>query len=170
MVSGALTRHPIKMGLRNRNLITEPATFFVTTSTYNHKKHFTSSSICNKITDLIVEAAIDHSVVLMSYVIMPNHFHLIVGCKKGGMQLSKFMHSIKGRIRSKLFGNQKIWQDRFDDLIIRSKKQFNIKINYIHENPVRSGLVKSADEYISSSAKAWQNRKSDFLTFDFDWL
>ena len=32
------------------------------------------------------------------------------------------------------------------------------KVNYIHENPVRAGLVDRAAEYRWSSARVWQGR------------
>lgn len=44
---------------------------------------------------------------------------------------------------------------RFDDLVIVSQKQFGIKLNYIHENPVRKELVTNAVEWKWSSAKFW---------------
>lgn len=32
------------------------------------------------------------------------------------------------------------------------------RVNYTHENPVRAGLVKRAEDYRYSSARIWQNR------------
>lgn len=33
------------------------------------------------------------------------------------------------------------------------------KVNYIHLNPVRAGLVKLPDEYVYSSARLWHRRE-----------
>ena len=37
----------------------------------------------------------------------------------------------------------KIWMDRFDSVIIKSKKVLFTKIEYIHNNPVRKKLSRS---------------------------
>lgn len=156
------------MGLRQRNKITESTLFFVTTSILNHKKLFNPENI-KKAEEILFRTAKDKDVILMGYVIMPNHIHLLVGAYEGGSQLSKFMHSLKGRIRKDLFGDQKIWQNRFDDLVIIGEKQFRIKLEYIHGNPVRAGLSVTQIGWFGSSALAWENRESEFICFDFNW-
>jgi putative transposase len=39
---------------------------------------------------------------------------------------------------------------------------------YIHENPVRRGLVTHAGEWVYSSARAWETGTSSLLPIDFD--
>jgi putative transposase len=46
----------------------------------------------------------------------------------------------------------KVWQDRFDDLALYSRKILEIKLEYIHHNPVKAGLVDYPTKYIHSSA------------------
>jgi putative transposase len=38
---------------------------------------------------------------------------------------------------------------------------FMEKLNYIHQNPVRAGLVERASDYRWSSARIWQGRQSE---------
>jgi hypothetical protein len=47
------------------------------------------------------------------------------------------------------------WKQRFDDLVIWLEKQFRIKVDYIHNNPVKAGLVERAVDYPYSSARDW---------------
>ena len=35
------------------------------------------------------------------------------------------------------------------------------KVNYIHQNPVRAGLVEKAEDYEFSSARIWRRNPSD---------
>ena len=107
----------------------------------------------------------------MGYVIMPNHIHLIAGSKEGGPGIAKFMHSLKGMIRKEFVGNDKLWQDRFDDLLLTSEKQFKIKLEYIHNNPVKSELVEKLGDWPYSSYKEWikQGQESRVI-FDFSFL
>jgi hypothetical protein len=41
-------------------------------------------------------------------------------------------------------------------LPIFSERMFMEKVNYIHQNPVRAGLVERATDYRWSSARIWQ--------------
>ena len=47
----------------------------------------------------------------------------------------------------------KIWMDRFDDLVIYNPEILKIKMDYIHQNPVRKGLVKEICDWSYSSAR-----------------
>ena len=107
----------------------------------------------------------------MGYVLMPTHIHLISGSAQGGRGISRYVHSVKGRIRETLQGKGKFWQDRYDDLLLKSEKQFRTKLNYIHYNPVRAGLVELPEEWIYSSYRDWKNMTTDrSITLDFDWM
>ena len=43
------------------------------------------------------------------------------------------------------------------------------KINYIHANPVRAGLVKSAKDYQWSSFRSFYSQGDSALAVDHDW-
>ena len=48
-----------------------------------------------------------------------------------------------------------LWQHDSDIFSIVSESMFMQKVNYIHQNPVRSGLVDRAEGYPWSSARYW---------------
>ena len=159
------------MPLRNRNLIQQPSVFFLTTSTYDRKPFPEYPNSLAVIEFLLFQVAQFKSVSIMGYVIMPNHIHLIAGLKEGGSGIAKFMHSLKGMVRKELVGNIKLWQDRFDDLVLTSEEQFNIKLDYIHNNPVKSGLVTRPGDWPYSSYKDWlEQSKQSRVIFDFSFL
>jgi REP element-mobilizing transposase RayT len=54
-----------------------------------------------------------------------------------------------------------LWQTEKNVLPLFSEGMFMEKVNYIHENPVRGGLVDRAGEYRWSSARVWQGRPGD---------
>ena len=45
-----------------------------------------------------------------------------------------------------------IWQDGYHDHLLRDRRDFESRLAYMHDNPVRKGLVKSAEEYPFSTA------------------
>lgn len=90
-----------------------------------------------------------------SYVIMPNHIHLLLfvransNISKNGQSrtpaptnieranniVSQFVSTFK-RFCNKEYG-ENIWQSRFYDHVIRDRKDYETRIKYIHENPMR---------------------------------
>ena len=47
--------------------------------------------------------------------------------------------------------NGVLWQGRFFDRALRTVKEYHEKVEYIHGNPVRAGLVGRADDWAWSS-------------------
>jgi putative transposase len=157
-------------GRRYRAAFEGPALFFATTSTYNHVDSFDNDEKLS-LAERILFKVINLQCYLLSYVIMPNHVHLMVGFKGGGNQLSKFMHSFKGNIRHEIVGNSRFWQQRFDDLLIKTDDQFRIKLKYIHWNPVKRGLVSKPENWSYSSYRFWEfGEEKAGLIRDLDWF
>ncbi len=48
---------------------------------------------------------------------------------------------------------RKFWMKRFDDEVIRDEIMFWTKLKYIHNNPVKAGLVSKPEDYKYSSAR-----------------
>lgn len=70
------------------------------------------------------------------YVIMPNHIHLIVEKENiTNSVLSNDIRSFKTLVTKKV-GFQ-IWQRGFYDNIIRNNYDYNIRLQYIYDNPIK---------------------------------
>jgi REP element-mobilizing transposase RayT len=81
---------------------------------------------------------------LGSYVIMPNHVHLLVQ-PTGGHELTKILHSWKSFTASqanKLLGRSgALWQDESFDHIVRDELELERYGRYIEQNPVKAKLT-----------------------------
>ena len=95
-----------------------------------------------------------HGFALTAWVFLPDHWHAIL-FPRHPLTISEVMEAIKvgstlrvnaGRKESGLF-----WQPRFFDRALRTVKEYCEKVEYIHLNPVRAGLVKRAEEWPWSS-------------------
>ncbi|MBQ7144311.1 MAG: transposase [Oscillospiraceae bacterium] len=75
-----------------------------------------------------------------SYVIMPNHVHMIIH-KANGKSIASDVRSFKALTTRKL--GVSIWQDYYYDHIIRDEADYLTKRRYIEENPAKW----SEDEY-----------------------
>ena len=148
------------MATRKRTLIKCPTLFFVTTSTFD-KKPLLTDYIKSRSIDLLFRTADEYEARIMAYVFMSTHIHLLCYTKEGGTQLSRFISSLRGRIRKNHFGNRRIWQNRFDDKVIRTELMLTGVMDYLHDNPVKAGLVEKAPDYRYSSASVWAEMKQD---------
>ncbi len=87
-----------------------------------------------------------HDIAVESYVIMPNHIHLLLvvkSCENGpsgtpvptvqNSRVSRFISTLK-RFTNKECG-QNIWQLRSNDHIIRSREDYEEHLRYIRDNP-----------------------------------
>jgi putative transposase len=92
---------------------------------------------------------------IAAYVLMPSHLHLLMFIQ--GNRLSGFMRDFKKYVAMKVVKELSmeqggIWMPRYDRAAITSERIFRIKLNYIHQNPVRAGLVSEARDWRWSSA------------------
>lgn len=91
---------------------------------------------------------------LHAYVIMPDHVHLLVQ-PVDGWTLAKILQSLKGftarQINSHLGRKGAFWQDESFDHLVRNEEDWFDKFDYIHDNPVKAGLVKNPQDYPFSS-------------------
>jgi len=60
------------------------------------------------------------------------------------------------------------WTHENHAVEITSRRFFDQKLNYIHENPVRAGIVERAEDYIYSSAKSLTENKMVHIELK-DW-
>lgn len=108
---------------------------------------------------IIVREAFKHydgvKYILIAWVIMPNHFHILLRPFEG-VALEKIMHSIKSysaQKANKLLGRSgKFWQEEYYDRYIRDARHFSATVKYIEMNPVKAKLCKSPEDWIFGSA------------------
>ena len=93
---------------------------------------------------------------LHEFVIMPDHYHLIL-TPPIRFTVSDTLHHINGvfstQYNKATYQKGRVIQPNFYDHVIRDEKDYEIKANYIYNNPVRAGLVKQAEDYPWSSAR-----------------
>ena len=131
--------------------------YFVTVCTLKRQNYFWSKvgatsgrppdielSLCGKIVgEAIPNITIAYPELSVdSYVIMPNHIHLLLrvraderGRPMVAPTISRVIKQLKGYV-SKQIGKT-IWQKSFYDHIIRDREDYEEHLKYISENPVR---------------------------------
>ena len=169
-----------------------PAYYFTTVA---HKRLpiFRTEKLKQVLCDAFNEVRNKHGILILAYVIMPDHVHLLVyseremkdalrllngvaarrviqHLKENGYERSLF--KLRGEIRERNHKHS-VWQHHPDSLNIHGEDTFRQKVEYIHQNPVRAGLVETASDYLYSSVRCWAGKSEDepLLTdhLSIDW-
>ncbi|MES2995504.1 MAG: transposase [Verrucomicrobiota bacterium] len=100
---------------------------------------------------------------MLEWVIMPNHVHMMLETLPG-YELAGVIKSWKSftarRIHDAIGGSGPLWQREYFDRYIRDENHFHASRKYIHENPVKAGLVAQAEDWRWGSAS--QQRSAGF--------
>ena len=84
------------------------------------------------------------------FVVMPNHVHVLLSIGPE-MSIEKAVQMIKGnfsyRAKRELGYPWEVWQRGFSEVQITTEESFIHHQEYIDDNPVKSGLASSAEEY-----------------------
>jgi REP element-mobilizing transposase RayT len=150
----------------------EGAFYHVTARGNERRKIFLSHQDYEKFLSYLTDAVHKYRVILHTFVLMPNHYHLIIETPKAN--LSSFMHSLNSayttyfNIKRKRAGH--LFQGRYKALLIDVDNYLLELSRYIHLNPVRAGIAEKPESYRYSSYRAYIFPKEEALIFrDLLW-
>jgi len=135
----------------------EGFSYLVTTNVKDRQPLFAQCSCCQIVIDGIrfLRTRLGHRV--HAYVLMPDHMHLVVTPRESS-NVSQLMHGLKlhtaheiGRLLGSKGG---IWQARFYERALRTLKDMEEAIAYVHDNPIKAGVADSPQDYAWSSYRA----------------
>ena len=107
----------------------------------------------------IVEAALLHGAgvksELFSWVVMPNHVHVLVA-PKTGHRLADIVQACKSwtakAVKRARAGAGAVWQREYFDRFVRDERHFAAAVAYIEDNPVKAGLAANPGDWRFGSA------------------
>jgi len=166
----------------NQNL--PGALHFVGGNVVNRIKIFKREDCCLGFFDVLKDLLRKWPCKLITYVLMPDHFHLIVNPRDGNIR--GFEGALKSLIAAKIIeltggacfrlkkpaadgSIHQVWQESFKAFPLWSGWMIWQKINYIHPNPVRARLVKTAKDYRWSGFRAFYLNSQEPLPVDEEW-
>lgn len=168
--------------MAHRFLISQDSpAFYITIVTKDRLPVFRSERMKRVLCQALDEARTSAELLLFAYVVMIDHLHLITNRRS---TVSDALRILKGVTARRLIDYLKandsasslaklqhqrrernyrysLWQVEKNVLPVFSERMFMQKVNYIHQNPVRSGLVERAVDYRWSSARIWQGCRSE---------
>jgi len=108
---------------------------------------------------------------LVGYVVMPEHVHLLLSEPERAklslaLQMLKQMVSRKLRTRGRA---SPFWQARYYDFNVWSERKRIEKLDYMHGNPVRRGLVEKPEDWAWSSFRHYLTGEDTGVEIESYW-
>lgn len=141
----------------------EGAFYHVTDRGNERREIFQTKKDYERFNQYLMGAKDKYGFLLHGYVLMTNHYHLIIETSKAN--LNRIMHYINGSYTTyfnrKQGRNGHLFQGRYKAILVDVDHYLLELSRYLHLNPVRAGLVKRPEEYPYSSYRSYITREKE---------
>jgi putative transposase len=155
--------------------------YYLTSVAHNRLPIFRTARLKDLICKALDESRTSANFLIFAYVIMPDHLHALIGSDKDPSDVLRYVNGISSHrtinyLKEKGFESalQKLrhatglrkhkyslWNHHPNLKLITTENGLMEKANYIHQNPVRAGLVARAEDYRWSSVRCWLRKPLD---------
>jgi len=145
--------------------------YFITCTVHQWVDVFTRAQYIDIILESLRYCQKEKGLEIYAWVIMTNHIHLIVSSKTGTLSdtIRDFKKFTASKVVKAINENEKesrkswllwllkkdthvwFWTEGYHGEEIFTKGFYESKVKYIHQNPVRAGIVEKEEEYLYSS-------------------
>lgn len=162
--------------------------YYITCTVHQWVDVFTRKIYIDILLDSLKHCQAHKGLEIYAWVIMTNHCHLIVSSNKDNLSgiirdfkkftakeiIARIENNLQESRRSWLLwllkkdGHIWFWEEGYHAKEILTKEFFINKMDYIHLNPVRAGLVEKEEEYLwSSCGDSYGVRKGALVLMEF---
>jgi len=137
------------------HIYADNACYMVTAGTYDKIRYFNNNSKKELLFKIIKEFINQYKYELLGWVILDNHYHILIKSKYG-KDLPKIFRKIHSKSAmlvckdAKKLRKTRIWYNYWDTCI-RDEKDYYTRLNYIHSNPIKHRYVGCLEDYKFSS-------------------
>lgn len=143
---------------------------FITCSCYHRRPFLASARRRDLFLKILEEVRQKYQFIVWGYVVMPEHFHLLIS-EPGKRTVATAMQVLKQRVSRRCRRRKRrieqmplweaempraFWQPRYYDFNVFSQRKHAEKLNYMHSNPVKRGLVESPELWRWSSYRMYR--------------
>ncbi len=143
-----------------------PNTVYMVTASTLYKQHiFTTPEKLRLLQEVLSEAAQTYQWNLEAWALFCNHYHFIARAPEDGTSLRRLiqrLHSQSARLVNEIdrTPGRRVWF-QYWDTCLTYEKSYYARLNYVHNNPVKHGLVSIAEQYPFCSAAWFKAHASD---------
>ena len=142
---------------------------FITFSCYHRLPHLGTPQYRHAFVQKLGEVRDRHRFLLVGYVVMPEHVHLLIS-EPPTLDPSCVMLTLKTELALDLnnaVGLTQFWDRRFYDFNVYSVFKRREKLNYMHMNPIKRGLVRNPRFWPWSSFLNYEKNAPGLIPIDF---
>ena len=147
---------------------TPHGTYMITAATLYRKRLFNSNAKLDLLRDTALELAGSYVLILQAWAFFPNHYHLVISFENARKAHRDFVRHLHRELAIRLnrvdgtSGRRVMYE--FWDTHLTFEKSWLARLNYVHQNPVKHGLVRVANQYPWCSAPWFEtNAQSGFV-------
>ena len=138
--------------------------YIVTAGTYQKQPFFRSAKRLTYLCESLLNLAASRGWKLEAWAIFPNHYHFVATSQENAEKLRQFVGHLHYITAKQINGEddaagRKVWFQYWESKLTYQKSYF-ARLNYVHTNAVRHGLVCKAEQYEWCSA-GWFHRKAE---------
>ena len=140
----------------------EAGAFMVTAGTYRKEHFFKGGQRLSLLHDHLLALALRYGWQLQAWTVFSNHYHFVALSPENPASLRQFiahLHSDTARMCNEMDGvvGRQVWFQYWDTRLT-FQKSYLARLNYVHQNPVRHGLVRVSTAYRWCSAGWFEQR------------
>ena len=139
----------------------ESGAYIVTAGTYLKLPVFSGPERLTLLQDTLLRVADECGWNLQAWAVLSNHYHFVGVSLKDSRSLTLLIKRLHGSTAVELnrldgISGRKVWH-QYWDTHLTYEKSYLARLNYVHQNPVKHGVVEVATQYAWCSA-AWFQR------------
>lgn len=143
--------------------ISTAGAYIVTAGTYRKHPFFGSAERLSYLCETLLQLAAVHGWKLEAWAVFPNHYHMVATSPERASRLRRFishLHTVtaKGINGQDKAPGRKVWFQYWESRITY-QRSYLARLNYVHLNAVKHGLVRQPERYEWCSA-AWFQRRA----------
>lgn len=141
--------------------------YMVTACTYQRLAHLSEPRTKKNFLEVLFKLVRQLQWELDAWVVLDNHYHMIVrvdAARYRITQLIRPLHSITAKSMNRTDGTygRKVWQNYWDT-VINNEGSYLARLQYIHYNPIKHGVVNDPIEYECSSYRVFMKNADKVL-------
>jgi putative transposase len=140
---------------------------FLTFSCFHRQQYLRSASSRDIFLDALERIRIRYRFVVVGYVVMPEHVHLLIGEPQKGT-VADVVHGLKLSVTMRR-SERPLWQARYYDFNVHNADKGVEKLRYMHRNPVVRGLVVAPAAWRWSSFNHYATGELGVVEIESQW-
>lgn len=162
--SGSKLPHSIPWPHAPTHRLTETGVYMVTAGTYQKALRFSDMPRLRMLHKALLTIADQHCWRLEAWAVLSNHYHFVAQAPADAATLIPFLRELHSRTAIALNKHdntpgRKVWHNYWETRISH-EPSYLARLNYVHQNAVKHGLVTTANQYPWCSAAWFENTAS----------